>query len=246
MGTFDHSSATAVETAAFERLAAVTLSDHSLHSVLQTVADLTSRVMPGGIEASVTLLVSEKGTTAVYTGQLALELDESQYAHDYGPCLHAARTGVTVQVDDARTESRWTDYMRRCVELGGLSSLSIAVGSPETVGAALNSYSRVPAAFPEDSVRIGHRFARFAGIAIANTYTFQSSRERADNLDAALRSRAVIDQAKDILIERYKLTADQAFDLLVQASMATNRKLRDIADHLVVTGELIQPPKRTR
>ena len=49
----------------------------------------------------------------------------------------------------------------------------------------------------------------------------------ADNLQTALESRAVIDQAKGILIERYKLTADQAFQLLAQVSMKTNRKLRD-------------------
>ena len=61
------------------------------------------------------------------------------------------------------------------------------------------------------------------------------------NLQTALESRAVIDQAKGILIERYKLTADQAFQLLARASMTTNRKLRDIADHLVRTGELRLP-----
>jgi AmiR/NasT family two-component response regulator len=59
-----------------------------------------------------------------------------------------------------------------------------------------------------------------------------------DNLQTALESRAVIDQAKGILMERHKLTADQAFQALVQASMHTNRKVRDIADHLVRTGEL--------
>jgi hypothetical protein len=120
-----------------------------------------------------------------------------------------------------------------------------SLGSPEAVGAALNSYSRESAAFTEDSVRVGRRFARFAGIAVANMYAFQSTRERADNLHAAMESRAVIDEAKRVLMERYKLTADEAFNLLVQASMATNRKFRDIAAHLVSTGELVQPPKRS-
>jgi hypothetical protein len=60
----------------------------------------------------------------------------------------------------------------------------------------------------------------------------------ADNLQVALESRAVIDQAKGVLIERYELTPDQAFQLLVQASMNANRKVRDIADELVHTGEL--------
>jgi AmiR/NasT family two-component response regulator len=60
----------------------------------------------------------------------------------------------------------------------------------------------------------------------------------ADNLQIALASRAVIEQAKGVLIERHKLTVDQAFQVLVKASMDTNVKLRDVADHLVRTGEL--------
>lgn len=237
MSTPDRGSATVAETVAFEQLAAVTLSDPSLHSVLQTVADLTSQVMRGDIQASVTTLLSDRPMTAVYTGQLALDLDESQYACGHGPCLHAAGTGDTVQVDDARTEQRWTDYMRHAVACGSLSSLSISLGGG-SVGAALNSYSRAPAAFGEDRVRVGHRFARFAGIAVANMYVFQSSEERADNVRAAMESRAIIDEAKGILVERYGSTPDQAFTLLAETSMATDRKLRDVAAHLVSTGEL--------
>jgi AmiR/NasT family two-component response regulator len=48
----------------------------------------------------------------------------------------------------------------------------------------------------------------------------------------------VVGQAKGILMERYKFTADQAFQFLARASMARNRKVRDIADHLVTTGEV--------
>jgi AmiR/NasT family two-component response regulator len=70
-------------------------------------------------------------------------------------------------------------------------------------------------------------------------YAYQNARNMADNLQAALESRAVIDQAKGVLIERHKLTPDQAFQLLAQASMNANRKVRDVADHLIHTGELL-------
>ena len=245
MSIDEHSSSTE-ETIAFEQLASIALSEHSLHSVLQTVADLTQDVMPGEVEASVSLLVADKATTIVYTGQLALDLDESQYTHGYGPCMHAARTGEVVEVTDARTEPRWADYMQRAVELGALSFLSSPLGSGETLGAALNIYARETDAFDDDSRRLARRFARFAGIAVANMHAYQSARELADNLQAALESRAVIDQAKGVLMERYKVNADQAFALLAQASMGTNRKLRDVAEQLVQTGELAQPSKRTR
>src|SRR4051812_35800894 len=229
---------------AFYELAGLALSEHSLHSLLQTVADLAKGVMPGDIEASVSLLVADRATTVVYTGQLALDLDESQYGRGYGPCLHAAGTGEPVEVTDARTDPRWADYMRRAVERGSLSSLSIPLGSPETMRAALNIYAREPAAFTEHNRPAARRFAQFAGVAVANMYAYQNARQLADNLEAAMQSRAVIDQAKGILMERYKLTAEEAFKLLAQASMAANRKLRDIADHLVATGELVIPPPR--
>jgi len=71
-------------------------------------------------------------------------------------------------------------------------------------------------------------------------YEYQSAKDLAGNLQVALQSRAVIDQAKGVLMERHKITADEAFQALTHASMAQNRKLRDIADHLVRTGQL--PP----
>jgi AmiR/NasT family two-component response regulator len=69
-------------------------------------------------------------------------------------------------------------------------------------------------------------------------YAYQDARNLADNLQVALDSRAVIDQAKGILMERHKLTADQAFQVLARLSMQGNRKLRDIAEVLVATGVL--------
>ncbi|MCW2618292.1 MAG: Response regulator with antiterminator output domain [Modestobacter sp.] len=230
---------------AFEQLGAMPLSEESLDSVLQAVADLSKQVLPGDVEASVTVLVADKPTTFVYTGQLALDLDESQYGRGHGPCLHAASAGETVEICDARTEPRWADHMQRAVELDALSSLSVPLGSVEQLPAGLNVYARQPAAFDEAGRRTAERFARFAGAAAANMQAYRNARDMADNLQVALQSRATIDQAKGVLMERHRLSADQAFQLLARASMATNRKLRDVADHLVRTGELLGRPERS-
>jgi GAF domain-containing protein len=231
---------------ALERLGRLSLREVSMDSLLQTVSDLTKTVMPGNPEASVTLLVKHDPTTVVSTGQLAVDLDERQYERGHGPCLHAARTGELTVIADTRTDTRWPDYLPRAVEHGCLSSLSIplVVDEEEQVGAALNVYARQPDAFDGASQAIATRFAAYAAVAAGNLYAYQSARGLAGNLQRALESRAVIDQAKGVLVERYKLTPDQAFQLLVQASMRANRKVRDIADHLVHTGELLgaQPP----
>jgi GAF domain-containing protein len=224
---------------AFDRLATLSLSTESLDSVLQTVADLTKQVMSAPVEASVSVLVADRPTTFVYTGQLALDLDESQYGRGYGPCLHAAARAETVEVTDTRTETRWPDYMRDAARRGALSILSIPLGSPEQLAAGLNIYSREPAGFDGASRSAAVKFAQFAGTAAANMHAYASARDLADNLQASLESRATIDQAKGILIERHKLTADQAFQVLAHASMGADVKLRDVAGHLVTTGELL-------
>ncbi|SET98488.1 GAF and ANTAR domain-containing protein [Geodermatophilus poikilotrophus] len=222
-----------------ERLGRLSLRELSMDSLLQTVADLSKTVMPGNPEVSVTLLVGNDPTLMASTGQLAVDLDERQYERDHGPCLHAARTGEVVEVADARTDSRWRDYFSRAVERGCLSSLSVPlrVDEDQQVSGALNVYARDADAFDEDSRAAATRFGPYAAVAAGNLHAYQSARDMADNLRIALESRAVIDQANGVLIERYKITPDQAFQLLAQASMHANRKVRDIADHLVHTGE---------
>jgi len=228
---------------ALERLGRLSLRELSMDSLLQTVADLTKSVMPGNPEASVLLLVKDRPTTVVSTGTLASALDETQYDRGHGPCLHAARTGEITEIPDTRTDDRWPDYLPRAVEEGNLSSLSIplAIDPDAQVSGALNIYARLVDAFDEASRSVASRFAPYAAVAAGNLYAYQSAREMADNLQVALESRAVIDQAKGILIERYKITPDQAFQFLARVSMTTNRKLRDIADELVHTGELRLP-----
>jgi GAF domain-containing protein len=225
---------------ALERLGGLSLRELSMDSLLHTVTDLAKTVMPGNPEASVTLLVKDDPSTVVSTGELATDMDETQYDRGDGPYLHAARTGELTEIADARTDGRWPDYMPRAVEHGTLSSLSVplTIDEDERVSGALNLYAREPDAFDADSRSVAQAFASYAAVAAGNMYAYQSARDTAGNLQTALESRAVIDQAKGILMERHKLTADQAFQLLAQASMHANRKLRDVADDLVHTGEL--------
>ena len=222
---------------ALEQLGRIALREHSMDSLLQSVVDLAKRVMPGDPEASISLIVADKATSPVYTGQLALDCDESQYGRGYGPCLHAATSGELTEIADAQSETRWADYCRRAAERGALGSLSVPLPVSEQIAGALNIYVREANAFDDVSRSAATKFAPYAAVAIANMHAYDNARNMADNLELPLENRAVIDQAKGILMERYKLTADQAFQLLAQASMKTNRKLRVVAENLVETGE---------
>ena len=230
----------ATPTEALERLGRLSLRELSMDSLMQTVAELTKEVMPGNPETSVLLLVKGTPTTVVHTGELAIDLDETQYEFDQGPCLHAARSGELTEITDTRTDRRWQDYTRQAAEHGNLSSLSVplAIDVEEQVTGALNIYAREPDAFDPAARAAATGFGPYAAVAAGNLHAYQSARAMADNLRGALEFRAVIDQAKGVLMERHKRTADLAFQLLARASMDTNRKLRDIADDLVRTGEL--------
>ena len=227
---------------ALEQLGRLSLRELSMESLLLTVAQLAAAVTPGRPEVSVTLVVRGSAATVASTGQLATALDESQYERGDGPCLHAARTGELIEITDTRSDPRWPVHAHRSADAGCLSSLSVplAVDEPQVSG-ALNMYAREPRVFDEPTRAAALGLAPYAAVAAGNLYAVQSARSRADNLQIALDSRAVIDQAKGILVERHRLTPDQAFHLLAEVSMTSNRKVRDVAEQLVRTGELAVP-----
>jgi GAF domain-containing protein len=111
----------------------------------------------------------------------------------------------------------------------------MSIGLPvarQTIG-ALNIYGTGEGPFDEATEELATAFASYAAVALANAEVYASTATLAANLQRALESRAVIDQAKGILMERHRVSADAAFDLLAAQSQSTNRKLRDIAGELV-------------
>jgi GAF domain-containing protein len=222
---------------ALDQLGHLLLGAENTQSVLQRVVHLVQQVMPAEAEASITLVRDEQATTAAFTGEVALRLDEMQYGRGYGPCLEAALGGQIVGITDARSEGRWPDYVATFLEAGLLSSVAVPVPAPNLV-AGLNVYARQTDAFSDQDRRVLGEFAAYAAAALTNLDALQDARELAENLQRAMEFRPVIEQAKGILMERHKLTADQAFRLLAEASMHTNRRVRDLAVNLVLTGEL--------
>jgi GAF domain-containing protein len=204
-----------------------------MDSVLHRIAQLAKAAIPGTAEASVSLVVSDRATTPAATGQLALDLDEAQYGRGYGPCLEAAVGRELREITDAREETRWPEYARSCVERGSLSSLSVPVPVQDSVHAALNLYAVEAHAFGDEAKAVARELASYAAAAAANMYLYESTRRLAEHLDKAMESRAVIEQAKGILMAQRRCDAAEAFGLLAAASQRSNRKLRDIAAAIV-------------
>ena len=227
---------------AFEQLGRIALAENTMESVLQLVCQLATEVLPGDISASVSVLSGDRPETPVFAGRLALDLDERQYRQGDGPCLEAARTGRLVEVSDTRTDDRWPGYLPAAVDKGCLSSLSVPLPMDENLRGALNVYARQADAFDGDARDRSQRFAGYAAVAVANMHAYQEAVRHGEHLQTALQSRAVIDQAKGILMERYKLSADRAFQMMATLSMETNVKVREIAERVVRTGEVDARP----
>ena len=231
--------------AALDELGQLLLAEHTLPTVLQRIVDLVQQALPAAAAVSITLVRDEHPTTAAFTGRLAEQLDESQYEQGHGPCLEAALGGHVVEIHDARTESRWPGYVPILLEHGALSVLAAPVPAPHLT-AGLNVYGRAAGSFTDEDRCDLVESAAYAGAALTNMDALQDARELAEHLRKAMQFRSVIEQAKGVLVERHKLTTDQAFRLLADASMRTNRKLHDIAEELMLTGELAvgRPPRR--
>jgi GAF domain-containing protein len=218
---------------AVAELARLSFDITTMDAMLQRIAELAKRLIPGVAEASVSLIANDKASTAAYTGRLALDLDESQYGRGHGPCLEAAVGEEIREITDARTETRWPDYARAAVERGSLSSLSVPLPVREGIHGGLNLYAVEADGFDDDARHISRAFASYAAVAVHNMHLYASTRDQAEHLDTAMKTRAVIEQAKGILMSQRQCDAEEAFALLAAASQRSNRKLRDIAQAIV-------------
>jgi GAF domain-containing protein len=218
---------------AFAQLGQIRLSDTDLNAVLKTIADLAKRTIPGTRDVSVTLVRNKAAHTAAFTGELALSMDESQYEWGYGPCLEASATAATVSVPNMAGERRWPQWTARAVEHGVNSSLSIGLPLQDKVTGAINIYAAKSDAFDHDAVVLAQTFSGYATVALANAHLYDATATLAQQLQAAMESRAVIEQAKGIIMGDHHCSADEAFAILSRLSQDTNRKLRDVATAIV-------------
>jgi GAF domain-containing protein len=218
---------------AFAELGRIKLSEVGLDDVLQRVADLTKRVLPIPVEVSVTLVRGGTAQAAAFTDALARDMDERQYEAGHGPCLHAAVSGDVLSVPDLAEDSRWPEWAALGRQAGVCSSVSIGLPVQEAVVGALNVYARTPDAFDDDSMAVLQTFAAYAAVAVANAQLYDSTATLAQQMREAMANRAVIEQAKGIIMGERRCTPEEAFSILVKVSQDSNRKVRDVAQALV-------------
>lgn len=210
---------------------------HSAPTVAETAEQVVAyaRQQLDADHAGITLIERGRLRTIAPTGPIVDELDRLQAELGEGTCLDSAWEGETLRAPAVATDPRWPLWGARAAALGIASALAVELSGldGQRVG-ALNLYWREPRGFSTDDVAFAHVFGRHAAVAI-------SSMIKEANLRIALDTRKRIGQAEGILMERFDLDPDQAFQVLRRYSQDRNLKLREIAEELVATRRLPDP-----
>jgi ANTAR domain/GAF domain len=220
-------------------LARSLLAGGSVGITLARIVTTAVGTIDGCDSAGVFVVQAGDVTAPAAAGAVAAQLDALQRQLNEGPCLDAIAQAAPIYAEDLAEPSPWPLFARAAVEVGVRSSLSVHLAAGETPG-ALNCYAAYPRAFGATDRAKAVVLAVLAGTGLSAAETRQAEEARVANLEAALVSRNLIGQAQGILMERERVTADQAFDILRRASQHLNVKLRDVAQRLVDTGE--RPP----
>ena len=196
------------------------------------IALIATESIPGCDLASVSMVRAGKVVTPAFTSKTALLLDKVQYELGDGPCLEAIRHRGLEHVSTT-SDDRWPGFVSAASQHGIRATMSVPLGNDEAVVGALNLYSETMRVFDADARQVACSFADQLGVAVASATLYAESFELAHQLQQAMESRAVIEQAKGILMGAQRCSADAAFGILVRASQNQNRKLRAIATEIV-------------
>jgi len=232
---------------AFVRLADTLADEFDIVEFLQNLSADSVEII-GAEAASVMLADARGGLRLVASSEermRVLELFEIQSAQ--GPCLDAFGSGQAVQASGAESHARWPVFAQQASEAGFHALCAVPMRThADTIG-ALNLYRCSDQLFSEAELEIARAMAQVATIALVQERAIRERGMLAEQLQAALHSRIVIEQAKGMLAEHLSTTVDKAFQLLNNYARDHNRRLtevaRDLVDRKIPHDALPRPPE---
>jgi GAF domain-containing protein len=201
--------------------------------VVELLDDLVSSgVELLGLAAAGLMLTDQRGNLRVMAASSAparmLEVFELQ--NDEGPCLDCFRTGRPVKAEDLEEkQARWPLFAAQVRDLGLGPTYALPMRLRERTIGAFNLFRSPGALLTEIDLALGQALADVATIAILQHRTIRDSEQLAEQLQAALNSRIVIEQAKGVVAERAQVDVDVAFGLLRRFARQTHARLSDVA-----------------
>jgi transcriptional regulator with GAF, ATPase, and Fis domain len=215
---------------AFVQAADTMVDDFDVIDFLHTLAERCVQLLD--VDAAGLMLADNLGqlhaTAASSENARLLELFELQ--GDAGPCVDAFRTGTpVVNADLEANQHRWPRFAEAARATGFTEVHALPLRLRETVIGALNLFCSQPGRLSEDDTRIGQALADVATIGILAQRNVHQAELLTMQLQNALTSRVIIEQAKGVLAERHKISVDQAFTLLRKYARNHNQRLSDLA-----------------
>jgi transcriptional regulator with GAF, ATPase, and Fis domain len=197
-----------------------------------------------GVTAAGLLLADEQGTLQVVaaSSERSRLLELFQLQTDEGPCVDCFRSGRAVSVIDLPGVGRWPRFTAAAAEVGfaAVHAMPLRLRS-QTIG-ALNLFSTQPGPVDESKLRLGQALADVATIGLLQQRAIQRRDTLTEQLQTALNSRVLIEQAKGVLAERLQMGVDEAFTILRGAARGRNRRLTEFAQ-AIVDGSEQAPPR---
>ena len=216
--------------AALRVAAADLVGRRSIRDLEETLAQIVRaavQTVPGVAAGTISMTQHGRVDSLHPTSDAVRRIDEVQHGLGEGPCLTALSdappNGIVIADDLAGDDAaRWPRFAPRAVEAGFRSMMSLQLSAENGRRAALNLYAGEPAAFDPDARLTAGLFGVQAAMLLYGS-------EQAAHLDRALATRDLIGQAKGILMERFEVDDEDAFQMLVTSSQDTNVKLVDVA-----------------
>jgi GAF domain-containing protein len=204
-----------------------------LADVLTRVAEFAVLAIPGADGAGLTLVERGRADTIVASAPFVSQVDAIQYGIKEGPCITSATEGRTMRSGSLEVDAQWPRFGPLVARLGVHSALSLPLLTADGVLGAMNVYAHKRDAFDDHSAMLGELFAFPAAVAVQNAQVLAQARRLATQLQVALTTRAVIDQARGILMSRVGCSSDEAFDRLRDMSETKDQKLHTVAQRVV-------------
>jgi hypothetical protein len=219
---------------AFVGLADSLVADYDVVELAQQLIDSSMTLLP--VAAAGIMLGDATGELHVFasSSEETRLLELLQVEADMGPCLQAYRTGSAVLVDDLAVDpARWPAFASRAAEYNFRSASALPLRLRDERVGALNLFRDEVGALPPTDVAVGQALADVATIGILHQRIMTRSELVNQQLQTALNSRVVIEQAKGVLAERGGITMDDAFNLLRAHARRTQQRLADMARGVV-------------
>jgi transcriptional regulator with GAF, ATPase, and Fis domain len=224
--------------AGIDALAGLVANSLGLAELLAEVSTFAVRAIPGADGAGVTLLrvdqVDNKVEALAASAEFVSEIDQIQYVTlKEGPCITAALERRTVRSGSLGGEKMWPRFGPRVGRLGVHSALSLPLLVSDRVIGAINVYAHGKDVFDLHAAELGELFAKPAAVAVHNAQILAHALALATQLQTALSTRPVIDQAIGLIRGRSGRSAEDAFTQLRAISQAEHRKLGEVAQRIV-------------